>query len=287
MLELRHDDADAAVLLKLNSPNHQPSQPGDYRRADLRGADLAGVSLAFLSLAGARLDGADLTGARLMHVDLTNASLTGARLQNARFESVRAGSASFAGAQAAETRWELADLTGASFAGADLNHTVIRGCTLEMASFENANLADSMLVHSNADGACFRQANLLWANTTDTTFTKADFAGARDFFLCREIVVEILARVVPDEWELIALVGAAAANRRWCYPEWKRFLEARPEARALAFEIFRQYPASGCRQALENGWKPAHSDPAKPSAGVSVERSVETILRQESAGCQE
>jgi hypothetical protein len=253
------------VTQYLKGTDQRHPRAADFSGADLRGTDLSGISLAFVSLAGAQLDGADLSRAQLRQVDFTNASLKNARLDGARFELVHAGSASFAGAQASRTRWEMVDLTGADFANANLSRSVVRGCALESARFDGANLSDGMLVYSNAGGASFRKACFMWTNTVGTSFVEADFTEARDFFLCREIVAEILKRGAAAEPELVNTVGAITMNRKWCYPEWKQYLEAQPKYRELAFAIFSRYPDSGCTKALQDGWRPPAS--AKHRAG--------------------
>ncbi len=256
----------------------------DFSGADLREADLSGISLSFVSLAGAQLDGADLTRAQVRQVDLTNASLKNARLDGARLELVHAGSASFAGARASGTRWETVDLTGADFADANLSRSVIRGCALESARFDGADLSDGMLVYSNAGRASFRKACLMWTNTVGTSFVKADFTEARAFFLCREIVAEIIKREATADPELVNIVGAIIMNRKWCYPEWKRYLEVQPKYRELAFAIFGRYPDSGCAKALQDGWRPPA--PAKHAAGGdgAFEPDGETAGRIDASG---
>ena len=248
---------DVAQYLKATGQSHR--RDADFSGADLREADLSGISLSFASLAGAQLDGADLSRAQLRQVDLTNASLKNVRLDRARLELIYAGSASFAGAEASGTRWEMVDLTGADFANANLRRSVVRGCALESARLDGADLSDGMLVHSNAGGASFRKTCLMWTSTVGTSFTGADFTEARAFFLCREIVAEIIKREAPAEPELVNMVGAIIMNRKWCYPEWKQFLEEQPKYRELAFAIFNRYPDSGCAQALQDGWRPPES----------------------------
>jgi hypothetical protein len=79
----------------------------------------------------------------------------------------------------------------------------------------------------------------MWASTIGSTFEGADFSGAKKFFLCREILVEILRREIADDFERVELVGAIAVGSRWCYPQWKQILESRPKYRDLAMEIFK------------------------------------------------
>jgi hypothetical protein len=148
------------------------------------------------------------------------------------------------------------DLSGSNLSGADLYGAMMRGCLLERARLEGANLSRSKLIYSNCSDTNFRNARFMWANTIGSTFEGADFSGAKKFFLCREILVEILKREMGNDFERVKLVGAIAVGARWCYPEWKQLLESQPQYRDLALEILQRYPDSGFNHALRTGWRP-------------------------------
>lgn len=248
-----------SLIERLCAAGTHRSSDGEFVRADLRGANLAGKHLSLVSLAHARLDGADLTGAQLVQVDLRCATLDGARLSKTRLELVDAGSASFASAVAAESRWWGTNLTGANFTNADLRRASLSGTVLQSARFDGANLSRTTLADCVADDASFRDASLTWSNTSGTGFAGADFTGAKQFFLCREIVVEILSRNIGNDAECAKLVGAAALMPKWCYPEWKEILAIQTEYRDLALRIFERYPESGFEKALRDGLVPTSS----------------------------
>jgi hypothetical protein len=222
-----------------------------FHRADLRGLDLAGRSLACLSLRGAVLDGADLSGASLEHVDLLGASLRGVDLRRASLSCVGARGACFADARLDEAFAEHVDLTGADLSRASLRNALLRVCTLTRADLGGVDLTEGRLVGCECTDTGFRDALFEEASATDSTFDRAEFAGAKRFFLCREIVVELLKRELGDDLERTMLVGALAIERGWCYAEWARILAERPGARRAAVEAFRRYPASGCAEALQ------------------------------------
>jgi hypothetical protein len=145
---------------------------------------------------------------------------------------------------------------GTDCSGTDFGRAVLRGCALQSAHVEGVNLARAMLVSCNADETTWRGADLSWTNTSGTSFTRANFSGAHRFFLCREIVCEILLRHVGDDDERAAMVGMLQTKPQWCYREWKQYLDRRPEYRELALGIFAAYPESGCGEALRAGWRP-------------------------------
>ena len=246
---------DLIASLREASQNHSPAF--QLVGAQLQGADLSGITLSHLSLANANLDGVDLTGAQLTQVNLTNTSFREARLNRARFELVYAGSAIFTNCQACEARWEQCDLSRADFTGSNLQKAVIRGCSLESSCFDQVNFLQAMVGYSNADAASFRASSWMWANTVGSYFSQADFTDAKQFFVCREIIVEILRRHIKDDWMMAGLIGTVAIAPKWCYPEWKQFLELQPEYRELAFKIFESYQDSGFTEALREGWRPS------------------------------
>lgn len=257
MLDVPTTMSQTSLLHRLAETQRQASPWGEFFQADLRGADLSGMRLASISLAAARLDGADLTGAQFSHVDLTNASLEGACLDRTRFEMVSAGSARLIGARVRDAFWEQVNLTGADLSRADLSRTTLRGARLESARLDDAVLTGGSLVYCYCEGASFRDSLLDLFNTIGSSFGGTDLTGARRFFLSRELVVEMLRREMGSDVELIKLIGAASVNPRWCYPEWKRILESDPEHRQAILNIFAHSPASGCFEALRDGWKPA------------------------------
>lgn len=232
---------------------------GQFIGADFSGAQLQGLKLACFSLRGVILDGADLTGARLIQVDLSGASLREARLDRTVFQLVNAAGASFTKAQCKRAFWEQVNLSGTDLAGANLRETMLRGCNFERSRLDDAELSRSKLIYSNCGDASFRNASLMWANTVGSSFMQADFVGAKNFFLCREILIEILQHSIDKDFEIAKLVGAIATGSKWCYPEWKELLKSQPHYQALALKIFQRYPQSGFIEALQDGWQPATS----------------------------
>jgi uncharacterized protein YjbI with pentapeptide repeats len=218
--------------------------------ADLRGADLSEARLTCISLRGAMLDDANLTGAHLSHVDLSGASLRGACLERTTFHQVSLVQASLAGAHANASVWRHADLTVADCTGLELREALMGTCLFERADLTDADLSLIRLIDCTCTEATFRGTTFNEANTAGSRFARAQFAGARQFFRCREIVVEILSREIGDDLERAKLVGALAMHADWCYPEWAQILTLQPHYRQVAVEIFRQYPESGFLQAL-------------------------------------
>lgn|GEM_PF-5748155 len=84
---------------------------------------------------------------------------------------------------------------------------------------------------------------------------------AKRFFLCREMVVEVLRREVQGDAFLSQLVGGLALGQS-CYPQWKLQLSHSTSLWNLAMSIFMKYPDSGCAMALQRGWRPGSSGTA-------------------------
>lgn len=230
---------------------------------NLSGAKLPGLNLTCFSLRGVILDGADLTGARLVQVDLSGASLREARLDRSMFQLVNATGASFTKVQCERAFWEQVNLSGTDFSGANLRETMLRGCNLERSRLDDAELSRSKVIYSNCGDASFRNASLMWANTVGSSFMQADFVGAKNFFLCREILIEILQHSIDKDFEIAKLVGAIATGSKWCYPEWKDLLKSQPQYQELAIKIFQRYPQSGFVEALQDGWQPTTSEESR------------------------
>lgn len=218
---------------------------------DLRGANLAGSHIIRASLRGAVLDGADLRGATIQHTDLEGASLRGALLDGSRWSHVTARDSVWVGARG-RCMLEHVDLTHAELAGAQLEGAVLRVCSLVNATLDGANLTASHLVYSLCEGASFRGAVLAGAITLGSTFAQADLTGCRDYATCRELVLEILMRANPDDLEVIAMLGAVAVKRDWCYGTWRRILATRPGVLQFALDAFAAHPASGVVAALRD-----------------------------------
>jgi uncharacterized protein YjbI with pentapeptide repeats len=222
--------------------------------ADLRGADLRRIELGFVGLRRARLDEADLSEAILQCVDLSQASLRGARLHRTHLDHVKAPRASFAGATFDRAIVEGCDLSHADLSDARLEHTFFRNSNLERARLDRARLGHGKLAHTNCTGASFRDGDLDSVLTVGSTFFLAEVETARRFFLCRDLVAEILLREVGDDFERARLVGAVATNPTWCFREWKAWLDFHPAIRDQALAVFARYPHSGCREALLEGY---------------------------------
>lgn len=220
---------------------------------DLRGADLRGLRLSRASLVGARLDGADLSDAHLQRVDLSGAVLTGVNLTNARLELVQAGSATLSLARAQQARFENVSLVGAELHGTDLRQATLRLCDLSSSSFVAADLRRATLRHCLAEGINLSGARLMWTSTLGSSFRDADLTDARQYFLCRELIVELLRRECEDDFERAKLLGAIVIARTVCYAEWQKYLARQKELLALALAIFDRHPKSGLTVALRLG----------------------------------
>lgn len=222
--------------------------------------------LRWVSFAHTDLEGADLRGVRLTQVDLTGASLRGARLEGASFELVDASAACFANASGA-FHADRSTFRSADFSGASLERTAWHGCSLERAVFTGADLSRAILAHCNAAQASFRECTLMWVNSVNTSYAGAELAQAHNFFVTREIVVEVLHRALGGDSHMLHILGSAMLDERWCYPEWKQYLENSPLLRNLAMDTFLAYPRSGCAQALQRGWRPPRAGgPPSPRA---------------------
>jgi uncharacterized protein YjbI with pentapeptide repeats len=249
--------------LALSRLRELPSLPElDFHGSDLRGADLAGLELATASLRGIDLSGADLSGARLNCVDLTDAKLDGANLRGSRFELVNCSAASMEAIDAQEALWSQVDLTAARLTHARLREAAFHGCRFDRAVLDGADLTLGQLAGCRCNGTSFREATLDRTNTADSTFSDADFTGARKFAWSREIIVEILRPEIAEEFEAAQFVGAIAVGHRWCYDDWKRILEAEPDYLERALAVFRRYPESGAGRALEAGLARRSADSA-------------------------
>lgn len=232
--------------------------------ADLRGADLRRVNLAFCALRRAKLDGADLSEAILDCVDLSHASLKGAKLHRAHLDHVKAPRASFSEATFDRAMVKGCDLSYADLSSAHLEHTFFRDTTLERFILDGANLSRGKLAHTNCTAASFRSTDLDRVLTVGSTFFLAEVDAARRFFLCRDLVAEILLREVDDDFERARLVGIVATNPKWCFREWKAWLDFHPAIRDQALAIFAKYPESGCREALLEGYAGPPADSNLP-----------------------
>ena len=227
----------------------------DFAHADLRGADLRKAKLGFTCLMGAKLDGADLSEAILTCVDLSYASLQGATLRRTTFEYLNATRADFSSAVADESQWSVVDLSRASLRDASVTHAMFRGCCMERAALDGADFTHAKLAYANCTGASFRETLLRDTLTVGSTFFLADLATAKQFFLSRQIVAEILRREVENDFLKSQLVGAVELAPQWCYHEWKAWLDFNPSFREVALEIFAKYPDSGCHDALLEGYR--------------------------------
>jgi uncharacterized protein YjbI with pentapeptide repeats len=155
--------------------------------------------------------------------------------------------------------WSVCDLSRANLTGARLEHAFVRNSNAALATFDRADLTWTKLAVSDCAQASFRDTVLDHALTMGSRFKGAEFAGAGRFFRSREIVAEILRRAVGADFELLQMVGAVIAAPDWCYAQWKSWLELNPSRMAAALAVFDQYPASGCREALLDGYS---GDPA-------------------------
>jgi Pentapeptide repeats (8 copies) len=214
-----------------------------------------GRRLEFIDMVGARLDGADLQGARLSHVNLAGASLRGARLDHAQFLHVDASGACFAGAKGA-FHADRSTFRNADFSDASLEGASWFGCSFDKASFDRADLSRAVVGYCTAKEASFHSCKMMWLHSRGTSYEGADLTHARSFFISREIVIEIVRRALGSDIHAIQLLGQLAYDDRWCYPEWKSYLEKSPMLWDLALAIFARYPESGCAQALQRGWRP-------------------------------
>ena len=250
-------DGMPSAAMKLGAQHRLRPADLDLSGEDLRGVDLSDRLVRYVSLAGANLDGANLRGARFAFVDLSGATLRGACLEHTHFDGVRATGASFAGSRAGHSFWSTCSLQRADLSGTRLREATLQSCSLAEASLANADLARAHLFQCTLDDAVLSGANLIWANTRGSSFARADLGSARRFFLCREIVAEVLRREVHGDIDRASLIGAILLQPDWCYPEWKAFLEWKPAFRAIALEIFARYPQSGFTEALRRGWRPS------------------------------
>ncbi len=243
------------ILKDLVNSNNLPSA-NSLRGADLQGVNLAGQTISHISLRDANLDGADLTGARLSHIDLSGASLRGACLDKTQLRFITAEYSILIGASGKHGSWQHINFSKANLSETKLCSGMLYLCDLESAILDRADLSNTMIISSICDKASFRNTLMASSNTFASKFNRADFQGARDFFACREIVVEILSRKINGSFQMANLIGAASLNYKWCYSEWKQLLDDNAEYRELAFKIFQDYPESGFTEALREGKPP-------------------------------
>jgi uncharacterized protein YjbI with pentapeptide repeats len=237
--------------------------------APLTGVDLSGVKLADCSLLGADLSGANLAGAHLLRVDMRLANLRGACLEGATLEMVTATGAILRGARAHRVRMRHVDLYEADLSGADLGRAMLNACTFEKALLDDTDLSRAYLVHSTCIGASFRRAEMDGLAALGSSFRDAVLAGARRFFRSHEIVSELLLREAGNDFERVMQCAAIVADRARCYPEWRTYLEAHPDAKQFAFAVFDRYPESGCAEALREGWQPSSGAGPNPEPSAS------------------
>lgn len=217
--------------------------------ANLSGLDLTGTQFRFLSLEGVRFDGANLTGCLFQHVDLSGASLRNVQLDRSALRFVRASGTDFHNLHAYDTDWHWSSLTEADFSSARLKRTRFHNSSLEQATFDEADLSLGALTWSILDGVSFHETNLQDVETLGSSFRGANLSTARDFAFCREIVLEILSREADESLETMQWLGAGTLMRQWCYPVWADLLKDRPQLEQM-IRAFRQYPNSGCLEAL-------------------------------------
>lgn len=223
-------------------------------RADLRGADLRRIELSCVSLHHARLDGANLEEAILECVDLSHASLAGVRLHRAHLDHVKATGAILSGARIDHAMIGGTDLSHADLSSARLEQAFFRNSSLERAILDDAILDRGKIAYTNCTGASFRRTDLNKVLTVGSAFFLAELATARRFFLCRDIVAEILQREAENDFEDSRLVGVVATSAKWCYRDWKAWLDFHPALRERAIAALAKYPDSGCREALLEGY---------------------------------
>ncbi len=223
-------------------------------RAELRGLDLAGVDLRRGSLVGADLRDASLKGAVLVQADLSGANLSGADLTGASFQMCGFGGADLSRIEGRRASWRRCELGGASLEASRLRGAQFDGCDLSGANLTGADLAAVSLSGSNLRAAKLSGSNLRWATTVTNDLTDADLRGARRFFMCRDLVAEILGRHAGRDSDRRAQIGMVRAEGKWCFREWRDRLLDRPDHYAIAMEIFELYPESGCAEALASGW---------------------------------
>jgi hypothetical protein len=230
-------------------------QPPDVglRSLAFGGADLSGATIAGVDLRGADLRGADLSGARIERVDLMLADLRGADLTGAAFRCVLMGGALLAEARCKEVEFELCRMTQARLSGAGLCRAVITNCDMEGADLSGADLIDASVVRCNCNRTDLSTTKLDRVKTQGSTFVDASLEGARSFWQSHEIVGEILAREMPDDFEIANAVASVTLVRRRCWPEWGKALADRPQLMAFAEQVFARYPESGCLRALRAG----------------------------------
>lgn len=222
--------------------------------ADLRGADLSRIRLSCVSLVGAQLDEADLSEAELTCVDLSRASMRGANLHRTHLDQVKAPRANLAGLRATHAFFEGVDLAYADLKGSHLDQALLRGCNLDHADLDDSSLVDGKIAYCNCTAATFRRTDLDRVLTVGSRFLAADLDRARHFYLCRDIVAEILLREVEDDFERARLVGVVAISPTWCFKDWKAWLAFHPGLQADALRVFEKYPDSGCAEALREGY---------------------------------
>jgi len=229
----------------------------DLRRRDFKGVDLAGLTLVHASLAGASLDEADLRGALLRQVDLNGASLVGARLEGATLDGCSLVGADLRFVHGTRSQWEHCSLVEASLEDGQFHRARFSSVDLCRARLCEADLTRSKIHHACCTEVDLGGADLELATTLGSSFATARFSEARGYFRCRELILELFRREVHrkdlETWSAVGMI----TNGDLCYPQWKAYLEARPDLLEKATVILERYPHSGVLEAIQTGWTPA------------------------------
>jgi hypothetical protein len=187
---------------------------------DRGGMQAQGYSFQNCCFRGTFLSGADFSGATFEACDFRDADISHARLVSARFSGCL--------------------LEDSSLASSDLTNLIVTGSNLARGNLENALLSGLRMSECRVDGANLR--------------------GARDFFLCRPLVVEVLRQATAVDVEPFELIGVLEHRRDLCWDYWHR--RALSQERDLperlvhwAIDVFASYPESGLLGAIHGPWR--------------------------------
>jgi uncharacterized protein YjbI with pentapeptide repeats len=233
-----------------NSSNQQ------WNGADFKGLDLSRKVFVGQNFRGCDFSLADLSGVQMIRCDLSGATLNHAILNESSFMLVNMHGAKIENASCYNAFWELCNLDDSSLSKSAFNDTMIKNCQCERAVCENVDFSDAKIIYTNCNSTRFNQSCFSWTITTGSSFVNANFTDVKDIRIPREIIVEILMRGVHGDIERAKLLGAVDILRKWCFPEWKEYLENYPDLMKVALNSFKLYPDSGLFEALVEGWSP-------------------------------
>lgn len=203
----------------------------DLSCMSLEREDLSGAILTGACLIGANLEGADLRRAILSRSDLSGASLKGANLTEAIMDNAVLEGADLSGT----------NLRGASFINADLTGACLRDACLRQAHLQDTNLA-----WVDISGADFADAY-----TARLNLRGCQLAGVRNAAFCRPIVGEIMLRGAGDDERKLLYASLVSFQENQCWDHWRQvYHEASRDLKRWIVQVFRDYPESGCLQAL-------------------------------------